>query len=145
MSITYEQDIIAWANEQAALLRAGNFSQLDLENIAEEIEDVGKSEQRELQSRMVILVMHLLKWQFQPERRSRSWQNTIKIQRKATRLHLKAVPSLKRSLSDSIWLELLWTDAIKEAVKETNLDLDIFPEGWLWSIEQVLDDSFLPE
>ena len=63
---TYEKDIIAWANEQAKLLRAGQFGQLDIEHIAEEIEDVGKSEQRELASRMAILLAHLLKWQFQP-------------------------------------------------------------------------------
>lgn len=68
----YETDIVAWANEQAQLVRAGQFELLDLEHIAEEIEDVGKSEQRELASRMTLLIAHLLKWQFQPERRGRS-------------------------------------------------------------------------
>jgi len=69
----YETDIVAWANEQAQLVRAGRFELLDLEHIAEEIEDVGKSEQRELASRMTILLAHLLKWQFQPEQQGRSW------------------------------------------------------------------------
>jgi len=72
-TISYETDIVAWANEQAQLVRAGRFELLDLEHIAEEIEDVGKSEQRELASRMTILLAHLLKWQFQPEQQGRSW------------------------------------------------------------------------
>ena len=73
MNTNYETDVVAWANEQARLIRAGKFDQLDLEHLAEEIEDVGKSEQRELASRMAVLLMHLLKWKFQPERRSKSW------------------------------------------------------------------------
>ena len=73
MSVAYEKDIVAWANEQASFIRAGRFDLLDLENIAEEIEDVGKSEQRELESRMAVLLAHLLKWEFQPERRGVSW------------------------------------------------------------------------
>jgi hypothetical protein len=77
----YDRDIIAWANEQARLLRAGHLDRIDIEHIAEEIEDVGKSEQRELASRMAVLLAHLLKWQFQPQRRGRSWQRTIRDQR----------------------------------------------------------------
>jgi len=107
----YETDIVAWANEQAQLVRAGQFELLDLEHIAEEIEDVGKSEQRELASRMTLLIAHLLKWQFQPERRGRSWQLTIRNQRKAIQLHLKQVPSLKSKLNDVEWMEIVWGDA----------------------------------
>jgi len=70
MGTRYEQDVVAWASEQATLLRAGNFGAIDIEHIAEEIEDVGKSEQREFMSRMSVLLTHLLKWQFQPSRRS---------------------------------------------------------------------------
>ena len=81
MGIAYEKDIVAWANEQASFIRAGRFELLDLEHIAEEIEDVGKSEQRELENRMAILLAHLLKWQYQPARRGASWQKTIKVQR----------------------------------------------------------------
>lgn len=69
MGTSYEKDVVAWAKEQAALLRAGQFSALDIEHLAEEIEDVGKSEQRELANRMAVLLAHLLKWQCQPERR----------------------------------------------------------------------------
>ena len=82
-TISYESDVAAWANEQARLIRAGQFDQLDWEHIAEEIEDVGKSEQRELASRMAVLIAHLLKWQFQPEHQSTGWKRTIKEQRRA--------------------------------------------------------------
>ena len=74
MCITYDQDVVSWSIEQARLLRAGRFDLLDIQHIAEEIEDVGKSEQRELANRMAILLAHLLKWQYQPDRRGASWQ-----------------------------------------------------------------------
>ena len=78
----YNADIIQWARQQAALLRAGRFSALDIEHIAEEIEDVGKSEERELESRLAVLIAHLLKWQYQPEKRGASWRLTIAEQRR---------------------------------------------------------------
>jgi hypothetical protein len=81
MGTSYEKDVVAWAKEQAALLRAGKLSAIDVEHIAEEIEDVGKSEQRELVNRMAVLLAHLLKWQFQPDRRGASWMRTIDAQR----------------------------------------------------------------
>lgn len=145
MNVTYEQDIVVWANEQAALLKAGKFEQLDIQHIVEEIEDVGKSEQRELRHRMAILLMHLLKWHYQPERRCRSWQNTIKTQRKLIRLHLADVPSLKTRLTDENWLDWVWTEAIDEAAKETGLDSTLFAASWLWTVEQVLSEQFLPD
>lgn len=77
MSTRYETDVVAWASEQAKLIRAGRFDLLDLEHIAEEIEDVGRSEQRELANRMAVLLAHLLKWQYQPERRGVSWTRTL--------------------------------------------------------------------
>ncbi|MDD1618071.1 MAG: DUF29 domain-containing protein [Methylococcaceae bacterium] len=138
----YETDIVAWANEQAQLVRAGQFELLDLEHIAEEIEDVGKSEQRELASRMTLLIAHLLKWQFQPERRGRSWQLTIRNQRKAIQLHLKQVPSLKSKLNDVEWMEIVWGDAVYQASIETGLDN--FPEACPWSVNDILIDGWMP-
>ena len=138
----YETDIVAWANEQAHLVRAGQFELLDLEHIAEEIEDVGKSEQRELANRMALLMAHLLKRQFQPERQGRSWQITIRNQRRAIALHLKQVPSLKLKLNDAEWLEVVWGDAVYQASKETGLDS--FPEACPWSIENILIDGWVP-
>ena len=89
MNTPYQKDIVAWANEQAAFIRMGKFDQLDLEHLAEEIEDVGKSEQRELESRMSVLFAHLLKWQYQPDRQDGSWTRTIKEQRKGVLARLK--------------------------------------------------------
>jgi Domain of unknown function DUF29 len=137
----YETDIVAWANEQAQLVRAGQFELLDLEHIAEEIEDVGKSEQRELASRMTLLIAHLLKWQFQPERRGRSWQLTIRNQRKAIQLHLKQVPSLKSKLNDVEWMEIVWGDAVYQASIETGLDN--FPEAFPRSVHDILLEDIL--
>ncbi|MDO9105340.1 MAG: DUF29 domain-containing protein [Methylovulum sp.] len=115
---------------------------LDLEHIAEEIEDVGKSEQRELASRMVILIAHLLKWQFQAERQGRSRQITIRNQRRAIQLHLKQAPSLRAKLMDADWLEIVWGDAVYQATKETGLDH--FPDTCLWPVEDMLSDGWLP-
>lgn len=142
MGTTYDQDVVAWANEQAALLRAGKFSAIDIEHIAEEIEDVGKSEQRELASRMAVLLAHLLKWQFQPERQSKSWMRTIKEQRRAIAAHLEETPSLKASLSRPHWLVGVWADAVASAASETGLD-DL-PVNLPWTMEQVLDGDFFP-
>ncbi len=141
----YEKDIVAWANEQAQLLRAGRFDLLDIKHLAEEIEDVGKSEQRELASRMAVLLAHLLKWQFQPAFRSASWQSTIAVQRKRVRLRLDRTPSLKPMLSDPDWREEIWIDAIDAAMKDTGLSAQAFPQSWSWSVEDVLSDGFLPD
>jgi hypothetical protein len=142
MSSTYENDIVAWANEQAYLLRSGKLSAIDIEHIAEEIEDVGKSEQRELASRMAALIAHLLKWQYQPERQSGSWQRTIKEQRKAIARRLKKNPSLNALTHDSEWIEDTWGDALLIAINETRMDS--FPESCPWAIENILSDDWLP-
>ncbi|MEY2977483.1 MAG: DUF29 domain-containing protein [Prochlorotrichaceae cyanobacterium] len=139
----YETDVAAWAVEQAELLRQQRFDVLDWEHIAEELEDVGKSEQRELASRFAVLIAHLLKWQFQSDRRSKSWERTIKEQRKALAFHLKKVPSLKPKLRDSDWLEAIWSDAVTIAIRETALA--DFPENCPWTIEEILDQGWFPE
>ena len=104
---------------------------------------MGKSEKRELASRMALLLSHLLKWQFQSGRRGASWQRTIKEQRKAITLEIKSTPSLKVSLNDSDWLAKIWADAVAKAVDETGLD--VFPEVCTWTTEQILDQEFFPE
>ncbi|HEY5106375.1 MAG TPA: DUF29 domain-containing protein [Caulobacteraceae bacterium] len=142
MSATYETDVVAWANEQAALLRSGNLSGLDIEHIADEVEDVGKSEKRELASRMAVLLAHLLKRRAQGANRSASWEVTIRVQRKAVAAHLEDVPSLKATLRDDRWFSGVWGDAVDQATKETGLA--DFPELCPWPIDQILDPSFLP-
>lgn len=112
----YEKDINAWANEQARLLRAGRFDLLDIEHIAGEIEDVGKSEQRELASRMAVLMAHLLKWKYQADRRGAGWEKTIEAQRKEISYALDESPSLVPKLQEPRWLDMVWTRAVAQAV-----------------------------
>jgi hypothetical protein len=141
----YDTDIIAWANEQARLLRAGRLDALDIEHIADEIEDVGKSEKRELRSRMAVLLAHLLKWRHQPERRGTSWRRTIQVQRKDMAEALRETPSLKPDLNNPAWWEKVWADALGIAVKETGLWYEDFPETCPWTEAQVLDPEWFPE
>lgn len=145
MSSSYEKDVVAWASEQAALLRAGKFNLLDIEHIADEVEDVGRSEKRELASRMSLLLAHLIKWRFQPERRGKSWRSTIKVQRKALAVQLEDVPSLKPTLHNPHWLEGVWADAVAKAIEDTGLGDEDFPEVCPWSVEELLDPGFLPD
>jgi len=139
---TYEQDVVKWSEEQAALLRQRDFSHLDIEHIAEEVEDVGKSEQRELMSHMVVLLAHLLKWEYQPERRGAIWEKTIKAQRIEIAFNIKETPSLKTRLESEAWQQVVWAKAVSAAVAET--DLDIFPEESPWTMQQVLSNEFFP-
>ncbi|MVF24247.1 DUF29 domain-containing protein [Methylocaldum sp. BRCS4] len=142
---TYETDVVAWAQEQARLLRAGRFDALDIEHIAEEIEDVGKSEQRELASRMAVLLAHLLKWQYQPERRGSSWTATINTQRERIARRLERTPSLKASLNDPEWWADAWGDARTDAMKETGIGFDQFPAVCPWMIAEILNPEWMPE
>ncbi|TAN49650.1 MAG: DUF29 domain-containing protein [Methylococcaceae bacterium] len=143
-TIAYEFDVIAWAQEQAALLRSGQFNLLDIEHIADEIEDVGKSEQRELENRMAVLLAHLLKWQYQSERRGNSWRRTIIDQRQGIARRLLRTPSLKASLRDLGWWADAWQDARQLASSETRIDYDCFPETCSWTFDQIMDSDFWP-
>ena len=139
---SYDRDIVAWANEQARLLREGQFSKLDIEHLAEEIEDVGKSEKRELRNRMAVLLAHLLKWQYQTGYQGNSWRRTIREQRRGILACLKETPSLKPDFGKPDWWAWVWSDAIGLAVKETGLDC--FPESCPWTFDQVIDPEFWP-
>lgn len=140
---TYDKDIVAWANEQARLLRARRFDLLDIEHLAEEIEDVGKSEQRELASRMATLLAHLLKWKFQPGHQRASWQRTINEQRKGIKKRLEKSLGLQPVLTDADWQAEIWADAVALAATETGLAN--FPDDCPWSIqEEILTDGWLP-
>jgi Domain of unknown function DUF29 len=142
MKASYEADVVLWANEQAGLIRAGRFDLLDLEHIAEEIEDVGKSEQRELASRMAVLLAHLLKWQYQPDRQGGSWSRTIKEQRKGVLARLDETPSLKSKLVDAKWLSAVWADAVAQATNETGVST--LPEACPWIMADILGEGWLP-
>lgn len=144
MHTNYDTDIVAWAAEQARLIRAGRFDQVDLEHIAEEIEDVGKSEQRELANRMAVLLAHLLKWLHQPERRGSSWESTIREQRKALARRLQKTPSLQHCLNDKEWWEDAWLDARTEAARETGIGFDRYPDVCPWTSAEILSSDWLP-
>jgi hypothetical protein len=139
----YDQDFYAWANEQAGLLRAGKLSEADIEHIAEEIESMGKSEKRELVNRLSLLLMHLLKWQFQATARGTSWRLTIEEQRDRLADHLADNPSLKATLDASIASG--YKLAILGAARETKLDRTIFPAVCPWSFDQIMAEDFWPE
>jgi hypothetical protein len=141
----YETDVIAWANEQASLIRAGRFEMLDLEHIADEIEDVGKSEQRELESRMAVLLAHLIKWQYQPDRRGSSWRHTISEQRKRVLQRIQKIPSLKTDLNNPDWWSGVWADALDITTRETGFLYERFPLECPWEYSQITDIDFWPE
>lgn len=139
----YEQDFFAWANEQARLLRTGHLSEADIEHIAEEIESMGKTEKRELISRLKVLMMHLLKWRFQPTGRCTSWRLTIEEQRRETVDHLADNPSLKTMMAQAI--AAAYDGAILAAARETGLDREIFTKQCPWSFEEITNTGFWPE
>lgn len=142
----HETDFYGWTQETAELLRQGKFAEIDIKALIEEVEDMGKSEKRELRNRLVSLLMHLLKWQYQPERRGRSWELTIKNQRQEVLDELTDNPSLKPKLEEIG--RRSYVRAVTQAAIETNKDEDIFPatfEGTGWRWEEVLDMAFYPD
>lgn len=143
MSDLYERDFHAWANEQAALLRAGNLSAADITNIAEEIESMGRSERDQLTNRLGVLLAHLLKWRYQPERRGKSWRSTIREQRRRSARLMSKNPSLRPQIGDI--LAEAYGDAVLIADRETDLAEGTFPTECPWSFDQMMDDMFWPE
>lgn len=139
MGTLYDEDVVAWAEQQAELLRAGRWSQLDIDNIAGEIEDVGKSEKRALCHRMAVLVEHLIKCRYQPERCGSSWLRTIREQRAQVRKLLRHSPSLRKLMKDPDFAEDVWRDAVILAVNEASLD-DL-PELSPWTLDKALQED----
>ncbi|OCA53281.1 DUF29 domain-containing protein [Photorhabdus namnaonensis] len=143
MTTRYDSDFYGWTQEQAGLLRSGDLSQLDTENLLEEIEAMGRSERRELRSRLEILLAHLLKWRYQADRRGRSWELIIEEQRDKAIDCLQESPSLKNKLNEH--LEKAYIAARRLAEKETLINRNIFPETCPWTFEQIMDENFWPE
>ncbi|HMV80518.1 MAG TPA: DUF29 domain-containing protein [Leptospiraceae bacterium] len=138
----YEEDEHLWLFENAKLLREGRFELADMEHIAETLEDMGKRDFREILSRMRVLMVHLLKWIFQPKARSSSWKGTIVEQRKELKKMFKDSTNLKK-YAESNWLEE-YSDARDIASAETGLSLSTFPEEPPFSFEEVTDEKYLP-
>ena len=138
----YEADFYQWSLEQARLLRSGEWEAVDVEHLAEEIEDMGKSLRREWESRLKVLIVHLLKWVFQPELRGMSWQLTIQEQRDQLHELLADNPSLKKQMTAS--LDRMYPRAVKRTALETSLTEETFPTEGPFRLEDILNESFWP-
>ena len=139
----YDRDFHAWALEQAELIRRRSANEIDWENVAEEIEGLGRQQRSELRSRLVVLLHHLLKWRFQPGKRSRSWMSSIVEQRDQIEAEFRDSPSL-RTAQDDLFAAAYGT-ARKKASVETRLTLDVFPAEPPFTLAQALDPDWLPD
>lgn len=139
----YDQDLSAWAAHNAHLLRVGKFNELDIHHLIEELDDMGKSEKRALESYVQNLLMHLLKWQFQPAKRTTSWRQSIKNSRKSMFKILRDNPSLQPLLSQVVQEE--YPDALDNAAAETSLPENIFPSQCPFDLAQLQAHDWLPE
>lgn len=137
----YEKDFYAWALTTASLLREKKMDDLDYENIIEEIEGMARSERRQLVNRLAVLLAHLLKWEYQPSYQGKSWQDTIREQRKRIHFLLADNPSLKSILNKS--LAEAYELSVFQAARETGLSS--FPDSCPYTFEQCLDDTFFPD
>jgi Domain of unknown function DUF29 len=136
----YELDFYAWTVEQSKLLKEGDLQNLDIINLVEEVESLGKQQRQELRNRLGVLMGHLLKWNYQPEKRSKSWRVTIREQRREISIHLKENPSLKPYLEEAI--ALAYESALDLVVRETPLDYPDLPANCPYSLDQLFDPEF---
>lgn len=142
LSSLYETDFVEWIDATVQQLKERRFTELDLDNLIEEMESLGKRDKRELQSRLIVLLSHLLKYKYQPEKRSNSWVATIAEQRRQMLLILQDSPSLKHYLVDIF--EKCYATARKDAARETQLAVDSFPEICPFTLENILDEDWFP-
>ena len=138
--VPYETDFYAWLHHNTQLLREGNFADLDIANLVEELESMGRSEKREFVQRLAVLIMHLLKWQFQPQKRSRSWELTCIEQRRKLNRLLKESPSLKAKTADL--LSEAYEDATLAAERETGIIYTTFPLTCPYAFEDLMANDF---
>ncbi|NJL11294.1 MAG: DUF29 domain-containing protein [Calothrix sp. SM1_7_51] len=138
----YEIDFYAWTQEQVSLIKSQQWNKLDTVNLIEEIETLGRKERQELRNRLGILLGHLLKWQFQAEKRTNSWFGTIREQRIQIKLLLEDSPSLKCYLDDAFLVA--YELGLALAIQETQLEEKVFPDACPYSQEETLNSEFLP-
>jgi hypothetical protein len=143
MDPRYQTDFYSWAMAQSELARTRSSNAFDWDHVAEELRLLGVSEERELKSRLIVLLAHLLKWAYQPDLRLRSWTNSIMGQRLALADHLVSNPGLKSKLPEAF--AAAYVRARLEASSETDLDLSVFPHDPPFSYEQAMDETWLPE
>lgn len=135
----YDEDLLAWLEQQAAYLRAGQLDRLDVAHLVEELDDMGGSQRRELKGRLEILLMHMLKRDAQPRRRSRSWQSTIVDQRARIEALLEQSPSLRHGLEEVA--QRAFTVAVKPAAIETGLKRSAFPAALPYQLAAILEEE----
>ncbi|MFM7424624.1 MAG: DUF29 domain-containing protein [Elainella sp.] len=143
MSEKYSEDFSLWINQTAQLLRERRWHEIDLPNLIEEVESLGKSERRGISSQLTRLLLHLLKWQYQPQRRSDSWLDSITDARTQIELAIEESPSLRSYPTDQ--LEESYQRARRQAAKQTGMEISRFPEACPYSVELVLAEDWLPE
>jgi hypothetical protein len=139
----YDRDFFEWTTQVARLLREGRFTEVDVEHLAEEIEDVGKRDKRGVEGHLRIVLLHLLKWQGQSQKRSRSWRASIRTHRIALSKLFKDSPSLRRH--DREVLGDVFAEAVGVAMDETGLPRECFPAQCPYTFEQIMNFDFLPE
>jgi hypothetical protein len=140
---SYESDFYTWTKAQAAALRAKDWPVLDVANLAEEIESLGNEQAHAVESHLVIVLAHLLKWHYQPQRRRRGWRTSVRVGRQQIARRLRRNPGLRPGLPT--FLSDAYADARKRAMDETDLPMATFPEACPWALVQVLDENFWPE
>jgi Domain of unknown function DUF29 len=142
-SVAYDEDFFAWTQEQARLLRDSGAADIDAENLAEEIDSVGRSDRREIRNRLIVLLAHLLKWQFQPKRRGNSWSVTILEQRLQINSIIEDSPSLRPFFAAV--LAGSYKNARDVAARETRVQFAVLPLECPYTPAQILSEDFLPE
>lgn len=143
MTTAYAADLNLWAQQTAGLLREKRWNEIDLEHLAEELEDLSKSEKRAIASQLARLLLYLLKWQYQPQRRSDSWLDSISDARLQIELAIQDSPSLKNH--PEAVLEPSYAIARRNAAKQTGLPLAVFPASCLYPLPQILAEEWLPD
>jgi hypothetical protein len=133
----YSDDYAGWVEDTACAIEEGRFNEIDRAALADEVRDLGISQRKEMTSALRVLLVHLLKTKYQPERESRSWQASIGVQRKHLVKFLRRSPSLRPELPE--FLEDAYDEARIDASNETGIDIDTFPESCEWSLSEVLD------
>lgn len=137
---TYETDFYLWTQQQAELLRKGALAALDIENLIEEIESMGKSDRRSIRSHLANIILHLLKWRYQPDRRSNSWEDSVENGREEVAWIIKDSPSFKPQISALI--DEVYASARRKAGRETGLPLTTFPDECPFTVEQITGDDW---